>query len=109
MNINNIVQKCKITFRIPLPLRNYFYKGKRISFKTNWFCKSCEKSFDLKPWNKYKNSPMNSFVCPHCSSKSIYHSGELVKAQIDKAQTSELLNIIDKQELFNKSILLTAK
>jgi hypothetical protein len=52
---------------------------------------------------------MNSLVCPHCNSKSIFYSSELVKAQIDKAQTSELLNIIEKKELFYKSILLTAK
>jgi hypothetical protein len=52
---------------------------------------------------------MNSLVCPHCNSKSIFYSSELVKAQIDKAQTSELLNIINKKELFYKSILLTEK
>jgi len=98
MKTNNIFQKCKATFNIPLPLKNHFYKGKRISFKTNWFCKSCEKSFNLIPWNKYKIKPMNSIVCPYCGSKSIYHSDELVKAQIDKVQTNELLNIIDKSK-----------
>jgi transposase-like protein len=49
MKTNNIFQKCQVTFNIPLPLRNHFYKGKKISFRAKWFCKSCEKSFDLTP------------------------------------------------------------
>jgi len=102
MNTTDIIQKCKITFNIPLPLKNHFYKGEKNSFRKKWFCKGCENSFDLKPWKNYKNIPASNLTCPNCGSESVFHSTELFRALVDKKQKSELLNIIDKSTLFNK-------
>jgi DNA-directed RNA polymerase subunit RPC12/RpoP len=86
--------KFKVFFHLPLPIKNHFYKGNRISFKKNWFCTSCENDFNFKPWKLYKNKSMLDIVCPYCGSESIYNSTELSKALIDKKPIAELLKII---------------
>lgn len=95
MKISELVMKLKILFHLPLPIRNHFYKGNRISFRRNWFCTSCENDFNFKPWKLYKDKSMLDIVCPNCGSDSIYYSTELSKAIIDKQPVTELLKIVD--------------
>lgn len=88
--------KLKILFNLPLPIRNHFYKGRRLTFSKHWFCKSCYNVFDLKPWSKYKKLSFSDLCCPICSSKSFYSGTEISKAIIDKKSTADILEIIKK-------------
>lgn len=62
--------------------------------KRNWFCRNCKKTFDLTPWESYKNLSITDLNCPYCRSKSIFHGTDLFKAIIDKKPADELLQII---------------
>jgi hypothetical protein len=83
-SINDTWIQVKIRLSLPFPLRNHFYKSRRISLRKNWFCKSCLHIFDLKPWSKYRGLPPADLKCPHCGSSSIIWWTKVFKAIIDK-------------------------
>ena len=88
--------KIKVFFHLPFPLKNHYYKYRRITIKRNWFCKSCQEIFNLTPWKKYIELKLEQWMCPYCNSKSIYYSTDLFKAIVDKQSTSELIRIIEE-------------
>jgi len=98
MTLFDVYVKFKIIFHIPLPLRNHFYKGRRISFRKKWLCKSCLMSFDLIPWKAIEKTKLSETVCPNCNSESIHWSTELFKAQVDRKPKSVLLDIAKNPE-----------
>jgi len=83
--------KLKIIFHIPFPLKNHFYKGRRISIKKHWFCCSCQNFFSLLP--DQGNLKMSNIYCPHCNSSSYMWHTDIFKAKIDNKPTEEVLNI----------------
>jgi DNA-directed RNA polymerase subunit RPC12/RpoP len=99
MTLSDAYIKFKIIFHIPLPLKNFYFRGRRITTRKNWFCKSCLKSFDLVPWKSYKNRKMSEVVCPYCGSKSIHWSDKLFRAMVDGEPTSVILNIANNPEI----------
>ena len=74
----------KRKLHIPLPLKNHFYKGYRISMKRNWFCTRCNQVFHLLQWKEHKNELVPSFKCPICKSKSVVWTTFLFMAIVDK-------------------------
>ena len=98
MTLSDAYIKFKIMFHVPLPLRNHFYKGGKISMRRNWLCKNCQMSFDLVPWKAYKDKGMSEVACPHCGSASIHWSDKLFRAQVDRKPKSVLLEIAKNPE-----------
>lgn len=88
----------KYYLRIPLPIRNHYYKWHRISMKSNYFCKKCHSVFHLKPWKKFKKINPMDMKCPNCKSESIIWSTNVFEAIINKQSGNELMEIIKKYE-----------
>lgn len=75
----------KIFLRLPFPLRNHFYKWKRIGgLSRYWFCAGCGNIFHLLPWKDWKNTPIDELKCPVCESAEVYWGTGLTKAIIDR-------------------------
>lgn len=74
----------KIKLHIPLPFKNHFYKGRRISMKRNWFCTNCDSVFHLLPWKEHKDDLAGNVRCPSCGTRSVVWSTFLFMAIVEK-------------------------
>ena len=88
----NLFLQVKTGYSLPVPLKNHFYKGKRLSFKKRWFCLNCNLSFNLPE----KNMPLIDIVCSHCSSNNVTSGTAVSKALIDGKSVAEIRKIIDR-------------
>jgi|GEM_PF-2930919 len=91
----NIFLEKKFGISFPIPIRNHFYKGRRLSFYKHWFCKTCYHVFNLHPKRFYKKLKMSVIKCPKCSSSDIVHGTYISQAIIDKKTPKEILDIIE--------------
>lgn len=89
----------KLLLGLPFPLKNHFYKLRRISFDKNWFCKSCHHIFDITLNN---HDRLSDFKCPKCQSRSIYYSNGVFKAIVDKKPVSEIFKVIEFEKRYDK-------
>lgn len=80
---------------LTIPIKNQFYKGKRLTFRYYWFCSECHNTFNLLPKKKYRMLNMSGINCPICHSNRVYHGPEISKAIIDKRSVKEILEIIE--------------
>lgn len=98
----------KYNLRIPLPLKNHYYKGKRIKEFEIWFCKNCCIIFWNKDWNNKENRhiPISKLknICPNCGSKRITCSKELAKAIIEKQSTEYIIKLVASLDEENRLI-----
>lgn len=98
----------KYHLKLPFPLKNHFYKGKRIRALANWFCKDCHTIFFNDEWNNItnKNTTLSKLknICPHCKSKRIVASTELSKAIIDKKSIEDIIQLVAIEDEENKQI-----
>jgi len=98
MILSDAYIRFKIRFNIHLPIRNNFYKGRRISIREKWFCKEFQQNFDPVPWETIKNKRMTEVAYPSCNSKSVHWSGKLFRAKVDGTSSFVLLDITNNPE-----------
>ena len=92
----------KIKLKIPLPIKNHFYRGHRISIKRNWFCTNCNSVFHLRPWKEHKDQPAKELSCPHCRNKSILWSHFIFKAIVDGKSKKYINSLINQNPNYHE-------
>ena len=82
----------KIALKLPLPIKNHFYKWHRIKIFENAYCIDCRKYFDIKK-SSNKDTLLSDIYCPHCKSKHFTFGNRIFKAKIDKKTHEEILEV----------------
>jgi hypothetical protein len=95
----NIFMEAKFQLGLPIPIKNHFYKGKRLSYYKHWYCTDCHSTFNFKDKTKFFD-----MHCPCCQSDAMWKSTTLAKAIIDRKSSSEL-HLQYLQEKIQKDIL----
>ncbi|KKP52437.1 MAG: hypothetical protein UR43_C0013G0014 [candidate division TM6 bacterium GW2011_GWF2_33_332] len=83
----------KTGFSLPIPIKNRYYKRKRLNFKKRWYCLKCNSPFNLPKKNMY----LSDICCPSCKSSNVAGGTAISKAVIDKKSPEEIKKILSEQ------------
>lgn len=98
IDLQNLWILTKYRLGLPFPIRNHFYKGRRIDVFKALYCTCCNRFFAVD--KEHRKVEMRELCCPRCRTQHYIGSVELFKAMVDRKPLSDVLCMVDRNSKF---------